>query len=813
MSESDWDSVTILRKKTPKASELRTTQAVNNAFRTGQDVETTKKFAAGSNRQHTTAKNTAKLDQETEDLHHDTVGIEVGHLIAQGRTAKGWTQKDLATKANEKQQIINEYEAGKAIPNPQILTKLERLLEIKLRGKDKGQPLEPRVHKKSTSAANCPIREPVGTRRRNAFWDVPLIDPFSAEGTAKNKMAQDLQVISEGLERAPFNRKTSILDLDALNGQPALQFLNDVFASLDTAHAGSISDEEPQETAVRMFMFLRLIRYPSPEDADELSTWRQDVVEGKRRVLIPVLLYIVRNIQMVQQRVYLAKYMIKIDVPPELRADSEINQICEEQDRLVAEFAVVHKNATQLKADADIVNEYRQEIKDLRLQKNQTEARVADLLTRVRSMPGRSAEKEERMALAHKLREERENCTKLMVKRTELLQLAPPQTERIARLKEYTTKMTNDWLKMTPEKLLKKLEDRLTIQRRAVKEVLPKTIAEERAAVAELQNLVNLPEFTDKSLNELRIKAQMLQTEVFNMSDKLRTAVEGPEQTQLAVYRNQLDAAAAKKRDFTSRNDTTYQQIRELEKQLRLSKGNEFGDVESLSAKLMQSSEDFTKKQQTIKQLEVERSNMIRSNAVLAEEAGRIGKVLTEWRSERRQPGIWTKTTTKRQQVTDLLAELQPLRQRHQVQLDVLARERAKLGSSASGSGDLEQQVDKFRAEVLDMEDKMVASQVQLQYLEVLEKRAQDAQGDDKFLKSVQSEVKRETARLEQLRAAATQAKADQAKTSQQATAWRDLNLLFDMKAEHLQQDLELAESKSGRFGSADGVRDRIVMS
>ncbi|OQV22092.1 hypothetical protein BV898_03937 [Hypsibius exemplaris] len=91
------------------------------------------------------------------------------------------------------------------------------------------------------------------------------------------------------------------------------------------------------------------------------------------------------------------------------------------------------------------------------------------------------------------------------------------------------------------------------------------------------------------------------------------------------------------------------------------------------------------------------------------------------------------KTTTKRQ-VTDLLAELQPLRQRHQVQLDVLAREHAKLGSSASGSGDLEQQVEKFRAEVLDMEDKTVASQVQLQYLEVLEKRAQDAQGDEKFL-------------------------------------------------------------------------------
>lgn len=36
---------------------------------------------------------------------------------------------------NEKPQIIQEYESGKAIPNQQIITKLERVLGAKLRGK------------------------------------------------------------------------------------------------------------------------------------------------------------------------------------------------------------------------------------------------------------------------------------------------------------------------------------------------------------------------------------------------------------------------------------------------------------------------------------------------------------------------------------------------------------------------------------------------------------------------------------------------------------------------------------------------------
>ena len=54
------------------------------------------------------------------------------------------TQKDLATRINEKPQVIADYEQARAIPNQQVLSKLERTLGIKLRGKDKGKPFEPR---------------------------------------------------------------------------------------------------------------------------------------------------------------------------------------------------------------------------------------------------------------------------------------------------------------------------------------------------------------------------------------------------------------------------------------------------------------------------------------------------------------------------------------------------------------------------------------------------------------------------------------------------------------------------------------------
>jgi len=65
------------------------------------------------------------------------VDVEVGKAMMAARQAMEptMTQKDLATKVNEKPSVINDYESGRAIPSQQVLAKLERTLGVKLRGK------------------------------------------------------------------------------------------------------------------------------------------------------------------------------------------------------------------------------------------------------------------------------------------------------------------------------------------------------------------------------------------------------------------------------------------------------------------------------------------------------------------------------------------------------------------------------------------------------------------------------------------------------------------------------------------------------
>ncbi|KAM7277744.1 hypothetical protein ACFE04_004878 [Oxalis oulophora] len=109
----DWEPITI-RKKAPNAAAKKDEKAVNAARRAGAEIETLKKSNAATNRaaSSSTSLNTRKLDDDTENLARKSI-----HMI------------------NEKPQIVQEYESGKAIPNQQIIGKLERALGAKLRGK------------------------------------------------------------------------------------------------------------------------------------------------------------------------------------------------------------------------------------------------------------------------------------------------------------------------------------------------------------------------------------------------------------------------------------------------------------------------------------------------------------------------------------------------------------------------------------------------------------------------------------------------------------------------------------------------------
>ena len=140
---SDWDSVTVIKKRAATSAALKSGSAINSALRQGGTIASEKKTSININHKGIDGSKAAKIDRDTEEgvFNVEKVGLSVSKTIGQARQALKLTQKDLATKINEKPSVVNDYESGRAAPSQQILGKLERALGVKLRGKDIGAPL------------------------------------------------------------------------------------------------------------------------------------------------------------------------------------------------------------------------------------------------------------------------------------------------------------------------------------------------------------------------------------------------------------------------------------------------------------------------------------------------------------------------------------------------------------------------------------------------------------------------------------------------------------------------------------------------
>ncbi|KAK0571900.1 hypothetical protein LWI29_023306 [Acer saccharum] len=130
----DWEPV-VLNKSKAKAQQLRDPKAVNQALRSGAPVQTVKKFDGGSNKKVAPVLNTKKLEEGTEPGSLERVPGEVRQVIQKARLEKKMSQAELAKLINERPQVVQEYENGKAVPNQAVLAKMEKVLGVKLRGK------------------------------------------------------------------------------------------------------------------------------------------------------------------------------------------------------------------------------------------------------------------------------------------------------------------------------------------------------------------------------------------------------------------------------------------------------------------------------------------------------------------------------------------------------------------------------------------------------------------------------------------------------------------------------------------------------
>lgn len=191
----------------------------------------------------------------------------------------------------------------------------------------------------------------------------------------------EIKFIVARLNEAPFEKNTTLVELDNLSPVDLLQLVNDIFGELDPVQKKNVRDEDEQDRSQRMLEFTLVLNYKHGLSQEAFIA---QFTKGSSTVLHPLLFWLLSNLKKVKLRAYLAKYLRDIPhIPEEFYTDNTFGPQWENFQRLQAEFRTIHKEVTGLRKTAMKPKALSKEMQQLQTEREQLIARLKKIKNRV----------------------------------------------------------------------------------------------------------------------------------------------------------------------------------------------------------------------------------------------------------------------------------------------------------------------------------------------------------------------------------------------------------------------------------------------
>ncbi|XP_033618339.1 intraflagellar transport protein 81 homolog isoform X3 [Fukomys damarensis] len=626
-------------------------------------------------------------------------------------------------------------------------------------------------------------------------------------------MSDQIKFIVDNLNKEPFKKNYNLITFDSLDPMQLLQVLNDVLAEIDPKQVVDIREEMPEQTAKRMFSLLGILKYKPPGNATDVSTFRQGLVIGSKPVVYPVLHWLLQRTNELKKRAYLARFLIKLEVPSEFLQDEIVADTNKQYEELMEVFKTLHKECEQLKTSGFSTAEIRRDIGAMEEEKDQLIKRVERLKKRVETVPNH----QQMLKIARQLRVEKEREECLAQQKQEQKNQLFHAVQRLQRAQNQLKSMRHAAADAKPESLMKRLEEEIKFNSYIGAEKLSKELENKKNELHFLQKVVTEPAMGHSDLLELETKINEVNTQINQLIEKKMMRNE-PVEGKLSLYRQQASIISHKKEAKAEELQEAKEKLANLEREVSV-KRNQIREFDG--TEVLKGDEQAVEEKRGISGYSYTQEELERVSALKSEVDEMKGRTLDDMSEMVKK--LNSLVSEKKSALAPVIKELRQLRQKCQELTQECDEKKSQYDSCAAGlessRSQLEQEVRGLREECLQEESKYHYTNCIIKNLEVQlcrateEMQAYVSSDQQEKRKAIREQYTKNIAEQEnlgkKLREKQKAVRESHGPNMKQAKMWRDLEKLMECKKQCF-----LKQQSQTCIGQViqEGGEDRLIL-
>lgn len=357
-------------------------------------------------------------------------------------------------------------------------------------------------------------------------------------------MGEQVKFIVQELNKEPFKKNLNLISFDSLEPLSLLQILSDVLGEIDSKHKLDIRQESPDQTAIRIVNTLKILKYRPPADRESQSDFNCGLVQADKPVIYPILEWLLKGLPELKKRAYLAQFLVKINIPPDIIQEDMVAESYEQYEELIKQFKEWHKHSEQLKTSSFNTPEIRRDISQMEEEKEQLLKRIERLKRKVEPHPNAQT----MMSVAKNLRQEKDQEKKLAEQKTKQNEQIHQAEQRIWRLQQQLKNTQQSRDGASPRLILQHIEEESKTNKYLVKIQQVKELEEKNKILEDMQRVVSEPLLGQTEINELENKLHEVTEEVNQLIEKKGLHTDGVDD-KLHLFRNQATIISRKKEE------------------------------------------------------------------------------------------------------------------------------------------------------------------------------------------------------------------------------------------------------------------------